>query len=699
MNKNRDTTLKSQLDESEPVMIRFGQDVCGNLDASLSREWLETNGIGGFASSTISGLNTRRYHGLLVAATKPPVGRFVLLSKFEETLRIGTQTFDLSANRYPGVVHPQGFRYLKEFRLDPFPIFTYDVEGIEIEKTIFMKGGENTTVVQYTLNSPLKSDICLNLRPLIAFRDYHSLTHENGSIDGRVELQPNEISITPYQGLPTLHLAHNASVVEHAGYWYKNFEYDAERERGLDYAEDLFDPCVLHFDFGQGRTAAIIASTNAVDVHQAARYRQEELNRRRKVVSNLPVDDPFVKSLVAASDQYIVSRGAEKTVIAGYHWFSDWGRDTMVALPGLTLPTGRFDVARSILRTFARHVDRGMLPNRFPDAGETPEYNTVDATLWFFEAVRAYLAYTDDFDFVRNNLYPVLADIISWHVRGTRFGIKVEPSGLLVCGEPGVQLTWMDAKVGDWVVTPRRGKPVEVQALWYNALCIMEELAERMRDDTARKRYSNMAALTKWSFNRLLWNENGGYLYDVVNGGPPDASIRPNQIFAVSLPHTMLSPERARQVVATVQKHLLTPYGLRSLAPTDPHYRGRYEGDGIARDGAYHQGTVWPWLMGPFITAYIKVHDGAASARQQAEKWLAPLQEHLSDAGLGHISEIFDGDSPQRPVGCIAQAWSVAEVLRTFVEDIRALEPRGKNSAPATVKAEIPELAHKITAR
>jgi len=670
-------------------MIRFGQDVCGNLDASVRREWLETNGIGGFASSTINGINTRRYHGLLVAATKPPVGRFVLLSKFEETLRIGNQAFDLSANRYPGVVHPQGFRYLREFRLDPFPIFTYEVEDVKIEKTIFMKYGENTTLVQYTLRSPLKSDVCLELRPLIAFRDYHSLTHENGSIDGHLDLRPNRVSITPYQGLPTLHMAHNASSLDKAGSWYKNFEYDAERERGLDYGEDMFNPCVLRFDFGQNRNATMVASTNVVDVQQASRYREEESNRRRTLVSNLPVNDPFVKSLVAAADQYIVSRGEQKTVIAGYHWFSDWGRDTMITLPGLTLPTGRFDVARSILRTFAQHVDQGMLPNRFPDAGETPEYNTVDATLWFFEAARAYLAYTDDFEFVRNDLYAVLSDIINWHVRGTRFGIKVDASGLLACGEPGVQLTWMDAKIGDWVVTPRRGKPVEIQALWYNALCIMQNFAERMGDDTARKRYSNMAALTKWSFNRLLWNEDGGYLYDVVNGGPPDASIRPNQILAVSLPYTMLSAERARQVVATVQQHLLTPYGLRSLAATDPKYRGRYEGDGASRDSAYHQGTVWPWLMGPFITAYIKVHEGAASARQQAEKWLAPLQEHLSDGGLGHISEIFDGNAPQRPVGCIAQAWSVAEILRAFVEDIRANEPR---RAPATVRPAVAKL-------
>ena len=315
-----------------------------------------------------------------------------------------------------------------------------------------------------------------------------------------------------------------------------------------------------------------------------------------------------------------------------------------------------------------------MLPNRFPDAGETPEYNTVDATLWFFEAIRAYLTYTGDLDFARE-LYPVLTDIVAWHVRGTRYGIKLDDSGLLSSGEPGVQLTWMDAKVGDWVVTPRRGKPVEIQALWYNALCIMEDLAQRLGDDVSRKRFGSMAALTKWSFNRLFWNDRGGYLYDVVNGGPPDASIRPNQIFAASLAFTMLNPERAKAVVEVVQEHLLTPFGLRSLAPGDPQYRGRYEGDPRSRDGAYHQGTVWPWLMGPFITAYVRVYGRSKAARQQAEAWLLPLKEHLSDAGLGHISEIFDGDTPHRPVGCIAQAWSAAEVLRATVEDIFGMRP------------------------
>ena len=658
-------------------MIRLGEEICSNLDFSSSREWLETNGIGGFASATITGCHTRRYHGLLVAATKPPVGRFVLLSKLEETLIVDDRRIELSTNRYPGVVHPQGFRLLKQFRLDPFPTFTFEADGIKIEKTVFMAQGENTTVVEYrALGVNPATNLRLQLRPLIAFRDYHSLTHENGAINGASQTEPGLISFSPYPGLPTLYLASNAVSSESSSDWYRHFEYDAERERGLDFTEDLFNPCVLEFDLNAEPSAIIIASTEPRNVSLAKEYRQNEIARRQGNAMRSPVPDDFVILLTAAADQYIVSRGDEKSVIAGYHWFSDWGRDTMISLPGLTLPTGRFDVARGILRTFARSVDQGMLPNRFPDAGETPEYNTVDATLWFFEAVRAYLAYTDDLAFVKDELYSVLTDIIAWHVRGTRFGIKLDASGLLNSGEAGVQLTWMDAKVGDWVVTPRRGKPVEIQALWYNALCTMEELAVRLGDEAGRKRYNSMAALTKWSFNRLLWNEKGGYLYDVANGAPPDAAIRPNQIFAVSLPHSMLSPERAKQVVDIVQRHLLTPYGLRSLAPSDPQYRGRYTGDGRSRDGAYHQGTVWPWLMGPFITAYLKLNGRSEAALRQAQQWLTPLKQHLSEAGLGHISEIFEGDAPHRPVGCVAQAWSVAEILRAAVEEIYAIRPQ-----------------------
>jgi len=678
-------------------MIQFERETWSDLEAALRREWLETNGLGGFASSTIVGLNTRRYHGLLVAATKPPAGRLVLLSKLEETLWIDGRRFDLSANRYPGVIHPQGFHYLKQFRLDPFPVFTYEVEDIEMEKSVFMIHGENSAVIHYEVRKNTRPEVPKNLRleirPLIAFRDYHGTTHENDAINSAVQERSGLATVTPYQRLPSLHLAHNAIELRKTGDWYRNFEYDAERERGLDFSEDLFNPFVLSFDLRLRRQASIIASTEQRDVTHAVEYRRAEITRRRKALVASPIEDSFAHSLAAASDQYLVSRGDEKTVIAGYHWFGDWGRDTMIALPGLTLLTGKYDVARSILRTFAKHVDQGMLPNRFPDAGETPEYNTVDAALWFFEAARAYLAYTSDLEFVRDELYPVFADIISWHARGTRYGIKADSSGLLASGELGVQLTWMDAKVGDWVVTPRRGKPVEIQALWYNALCIMEDLASRFGDEAARKRYRHLAAVAQWSFNRLFWNEKLGCLYDVVNGGPPDPSIRPNQIFAVSLPHSMLPRDRSRSVVEKVEEHLLTPFGLRTLAPSDPQYRGHYTGGPKERDGAYHQGTIWSWLLGPFITAYIKVNGGSEEARRRAQAWLSPLESHLAEAGLGHVSEIFEGDTPHRPCGCIAQAWSVAEILRVYFEEVRSLGPnrRPNDETPNKLESRLEE--------
>lgn len=591
------------------------------LDQTLKQEWLETNGLGGFASSTIIGLNTRRYHGLLIAATKPPVGRLLLLSKLEETVVINGERFELSANQYPGVIHPEGFRYFAGFRLDPCPVFTYRLpSGLEIEKHVFMIQGENSTVIEYTANAPC----ALEIRPLIAFRDYHSTTHENPALNPAVEIQPGLATIQPYPDLPALHLNHNAHTLDTTGTWYRNFEFAEEQARGLDYREDLFNPCTLHFD----TNARIIASTEI----------------------RTTCENPTPRS---AASQFIVNRGARKTIIAGYHWFSDWGRDTMIALPGLTLSTGRYDIAKQILLAFAESIDQGMLPNRFPDAGDRPEYNTVDATLWFFEAVRAYREATGDQDLVET-LMPKLVDIIDWHVRGTRYNIKVDPEdGLLACGQDGVQLTWMDAKDGDWVVTPRIGKPVEIQALWYNALRVLESLTPG---------YHKPAEQARISFNRKFWNTEAQCLYDVINGGTRDASIRPNQIFAVSLPYAILDDDaRARAVVDKVHHELLTPMGLRTLAPSDPNYHGVYQGGPRERDGAYHQGTVWPWLIGPFLRAYLKVYP---ESKAQAQAWLAPLTAFQQTRGLGQLPEIADGDFPHAPKGCIAQAWSVAEVLR-----------------------------------
>src|SRR5947209_6782368 len=429
-------------------MIAFDQQVCSDLGQTLEREWIETNGLGGFASSTIAGVNTRRYHGLLTAAITPPTGRCVLLSKMEETLVVEGRGYELSANLYPGAVHPQGYSYLKQFRLYPFPVFTYQVEGLEIEKRIFMAHGENTTVIEYELHSldrdPLPECI-LELRPLIAFRDYHSTTHANESLNPQVEQMDGMMSIQPYKDLCRLYIGHNASAVEVSGDWYRNFEYPEEVERGLDSREDLFQPLAAKFNLHRNATATVVASTEPRRGEDAAELRSSEIERRKRIADNVPGGEPLVKALAAAADQYIVRRGDQKTIIAGYHWFSDWGRDTMIALPGLTLVIGRPEIAKSLLLEFSRFVDRGMLPNRFPDAGETPEYNTVDATLWYFEAIRAYAAYTGDLEFVRNELYPVFTDIIAWHTRGTRYGIKVDPSGLLNSGEPGIQLTWMDA--------------------------------------------------------------------------------------------------------------------------------------------------------------------------------------------------------------------------------------------------------------
>jgi predicted glycogen debranching enzyme len=654
-------------------MIRFDQQICSRLDLALSREWLETNGLGGFASSTIVGLNTRRYHGLLTAATTPPTGRVLLLSKLEETAVVDGQRHELGANQYPGAIHPQGYLLLHEFRLDPFPTFVYRVAGLEIEKRVFMIHGENTTVIEYevrALDGGPVPDCELELRPLIAFRDYHSTTHENRALNSGLDAQDGLVTMSPYPGLPPLYLAHNARELEPNDCWYLNFEYRIERERGLDFQEDLFQPFLLRFSLTPQSPAVVIASTEPHEAKSAAVLRAEERRRREAVVKAAPSTEPLVQALVAAADQYIVKRDSLKTIIAGYHWFTDWGRDTMIALPGLTLVTGRHEIAKQILKAFAENVDQGMLPNRFPDAGETPEYNTVDATLWFFEAIRAYLRYAKDDAFVRDELYPKLKEIIDWHVRGTRYGIHVDADGLLACGEPGVQLTWMDAKVGDYVVTPRMGKPVEIQALWYNALRIMEGLARQFADSKPGTFFGGLAGKARGSFNARFWNENAECLYDVVEDGYADGSIRPNQIFAVSLPHSMLSPERAKSVVKIVSDEMLTPLGLRTLSRHDPRYRSRYEGDIWARDTAYHLGTVWPWLMGPFITAYRKVNDYDEASRQQAEAWLAGFSEHLSAAGLGHISEIADGDYPHIPRGCIAQAWSVAEILRTAMEDV-----------------------------
>jgi len=655
-------------------MIRFDETVCGDLAQALRREWLETNGLGGFASSTIVGLDTRRYHGLLVAALAPPGGRTLLLAKVEETLVVGGARHELSANRYPGVVHPEGHRLQRGFRLDPFPVFTWAVAGLVVEKTVALVHGENTVVVLWTVtpdagaDPAAAGDAALELRPLIAFRDFHATTHENPALDPTVRTDAGVVSVAPYAGLPALRVAHDADAVDPQGCWYRRFQYEAERERGLDFEEDLFQPFTLRFDLGRRTSVALVAGTElrhtAGDAEALLRAEEE---RRRTLVAAAPAGDALQRTLLASADQYVVRRGDGKTIIAGYPWFGDWGRDTFISVRGLCLATGRLDVARDVLLAWTGVVSDGMLPNRFTDGGETPEFNSVDAALWFVVAAHEFLAHAraagrpasaaDE-----DALWRAIDAILDGYARGTRHRIGLDPEdGLLYAGEPGVQLTWMDAKVGDWVVTPRVGKPVEVQALWLAAL---EVGAER------GGRWTKLLERGRASFAQRFWNETAGCLYDVVDpdghAGAVDASLRPNQILAVGgLPSVLLDAARARRVVDVVEQRLWTPLGLRSLAPGEPGYVARYAGGVRERDGAYHQGTVWPWLAGPFVEAWVRVRGGTPDAKREARsRFVAPLERHLVDAGLGHVSEIADAEQPFEPRGCPFQAWSVGEVLR-----------------------------------
>ncbi|MEO6323674.1 MAG: amylo-alpha-1,6-glucosidase, partial [Thermoanaerobaculia bacterium] len=591
-------------------MFRPGLGFWKGREDALAAEWLETNGLGGYASSTLTGTNTRRYHGLLVAATQPPVGRAVLLSKVEETLVIEEDRFELAMNQYPGTISPEGDRFLTGFAIDPFPRFVYEAGGVTLTKTLFLVYGEDTLVLRYDVEGAGSRPVRLEVRPLLAYRDHHAIGRERSDWGRAMGILPGSVTLKPGAALPGLSIAHDATSVEETGYWYRDFEYERERERGFDFREDLFNPLQLVFDLSAKTEAVLVVSTGSRAASDEPALRESELARRR-AIEGPAGDPPALRAFRRAADQFLVARGASKcgegTVIAGYPWFCDWGRDTMISLPGLTLSSGRSDVARQVLATFASALDGGMIPNRFPDHGEGPEYNTVDATLWFIEAVRSYGQTTRDHAFVRE-LYPRLLGIVRAHEQGTRYGIKLDEDGLLASGEEGVQLTWMDARIGDWVVTPRRGKPVEIQALWHNAVCFLAGLARDLSDAANAERLSAMALRARESFESLFWNEEADCLYDVVDGDFRDGSIRPNQIFAISLRHPLVLGRKAELILAAVERHLLTPFGLRTLAPSDPRYVGRYEGGPEKRDGAYHQGTVWPWLVGPYIQALLKVN-------------------------------------------------------------------------------------------
>ncbi|MEW6542244.1 MAG: amylo-alpha-1,6-glucosidase [Nitrospirota bacterium] len=648
---------------------------CRSLDRALGLEWLEANGRGGFASGTVAGPNTRRYHALLLVARRPPVDRVVVVNHLEETLHVNGDAHPLSANLYPGVVHPDGFTRCAGFTNEPWPTWTYEAGGLRLQRELFCVHGRDLVVIRWTLLSRVSGPVTLNVRPMLTGRDYHALHRENPALQTEAEVRGGSVTWHPYAAPPVVRALHNGAY-RRAPDWYRQVQYPIEQERGLDGEEDWWSPGDITFDSLTKRGAFLALTTEpiqAVDVDALAKGEQK---RREQAAGTVPGKDRLVHALWLASEAYISVRGPQKTVIAGYPWFTDWGRDTFISLPGLCLVTGRFDVARQVIEAFAPHVSEGMVPNRFPDAGETPEYNTMDASLWFVQAVGRYLAYTGDEATVEKVAWPAIQAILDGYRKGTRYGIHVDGDGLVAGGAPGAQLTWMDAKVGDWVVTPRRGKPVEIQALWVQALTVGEKLAARFGDRTSANRCAEDRVRAIRSFRERFWYEPGGYLYDVVDGeGGDDPLLRPNQLYAVSLCEDLLEPGQAKLVVKVVQDRLLTPVGLRTLAPGHPDYRPRYEGGVVERDGAYHQGTVWPFLLGPFVTAWIKVHGATPEARRQARSFFDGLERHLAEACLGQVSEIFDAEPPHRPRGCFAQAWSVAEPLRALLEGVHGAGP------------------------
>jgi predicted glycogen debranching enzyme len=678
------------------VTIQFGREICGNLEAAESREWLVTNGIGGYASGTMAGGMSRRYHGLLMAALQPPVGRTQLVAWMDEIVRDGGSEFALATHRWAsGAVEPKGFQHIEEFRLEgATPVWTYVLGDGRLEKRVWMQQGENTTYLQYKLlqgNAPLS----MELKALVNYRDFHGATHAG---DWRMRVEPVEhgVRVVAFNGATPFYLLSEEAVCEGRHEWYRDSFLPEERKRGLDDREDYLFAALFRVKVEVGESFAIVLSTEATPALDGGAARVQRTDHESRLLSAWSAPKPdagspdWLPQLVLAADQFIVKRALPeepdgRSVIAGYHWFGDWGRDTMIALPGLTVATGRTDVAKQILLAFARYVDRGMLPNNFPDAGGIPEYNTVDAALWYFEAVRQYFAATGDLPTLQK-LFPVLEGMVDAHVKGTRYQIHVDPAdGLLYSGEAGVQLTWMDAKIGDWVVTPRTGKAVEINVLWINATETMAGFARTLKKSS--ETYEALSRKAKEAFPKF-WNAQRGCCYDVIDapGLGNDASLRPNQIFAVALPVSPLTPVQQKAVVDICSEPLFTPYGLRSLAPGEPGYQGRYGGGPRERDAAYHQGTAWGWLLGPFALAHFRVYRDRAAAMG----FFGSIGAAIRSYGVGSLAEVYDGDAPFTPRGCIAQAWSVGEVLRAWTELARAPESISKDESKTAQKTAAP---------
>jgi len=643
---------------------------------AIRHEWLETNGLGGWASSSIIGCNTRRYHGLLVAALPNHIERMALVSKLEETITVNNEQFDLGVNNYGGVIHPDGNQYQVSFTKDFFPQFVYEVGGVMLKKTIAMVHGENTTLIIYDVLDA-RQPFTLELLPLLSVRRYHGLIRANNAVHRESAFANDVFRTKVYDDTPEIFIKVPNAEYHHDPNWWYHFNYDMEKERGLDFVEDLFAPGEFSLTLQKGDSVGVIISTADASGKNAEELFAKEKMRRRSLTSDLP-EDEVVKQLVLAADQFIVEKKVQRaamsedtpdvekeemaTVIGGYHWFTDWTRDTMIALPGLCLSVGRNEDAKRILSAFAKCVSEGMLPNHFPDNGEPPGYNSVDGTLWYFIAIYKYLEATNDKKFVLGELLPVLRDIVEWHFKGTRHGIHTTEDGLLYAGEAGLQLTWMDAKIGDWVVTPRIGKAVEINALWYNALSIYATILQLNGNTDEAITMFEKATLARKSFNEQFWNSENGYLYDVINGNEKDDSLRPNQLLAISLPFTLIDREKGRSILKIVTAKLYTLVGLRTLSPDDPSYSSCYDGNAHQRDSCYHQGTVWSWLLGPYVDALAKLGNSSSLLRNVIDNFIY----HLNEACIGSVSEIFDAEPPHHPKGCIAQARGVAEILRVI---------------------------------
>jgi predicted glycogen debranching enzyme len=657
-----------------PRLVRFGRAICGDLEAAERREWWLANGLGGYAAGTIAGSLTRRYHGLLIAPVDPPLGRRLLWAKADAELVDGDARWPLFTNRWAGgAVSPAGYVHIESFHLDGVvPVWVFAIGLIRIEARIWLEPGAHASHVGWRLLpglEPAPQPLALEVRLLVDDRDHHGQTVAGG-IDPALEPDGEALRICHHDCALTFRACRGT--VMPARHWIENFDLPAERQRGLSDRDNHLQVAEARLELVPGEWAGIVGSLEhdpSVDLAAALERRQRSqqhvLDQAAENVPVIAAAPGWIAQLLLAADSFIFARPLPgrpdgKSVIAGYPWFGDWGRDTMISLPGLTLATGRHGLARDILLTFAQFVDRGMLPNVFPGAGESPEYNSADAALWFFEAWRAYAEASGDRDSLAE-IFPVLAGILECHLDGTRYGIGADPEdGLVSAGEPGVQLTWMDAKIGDWVVTPRIGKPVEINALWYNALNIMVAFAQALGRPAAR--YGELAERVRAGFARFADERTGG-LYDVLDGpAGNDGSVRPNQILAVSLPYSPLTRERQARVVTLCGRLLLTSCGLRSLSPRHADYQPYYGGDPRQRDGAYHQGTVWAWLLGHYALAEYRVHGDAELASTR----LTAMRDHLFDAGLGTISEIFDAAPPHTPGGAPSQAWSVACVLEAW---------------------------------